>query len=911
MTPQRTLADLKPGSHVAWLYETDQEHQAIVTAYLRLGLERGEKVLYAAANRPLEALPAYLRAAGLDVAPYLASGQMAIVSAAGPLIDITALRNATLQAQAEGYTALRATREMAGLLPPLPVGRLTENARAAEEVLAGSPCLVLCQFDRRRCDAAAMLQAVAMHPWVIAGTTLYDNAHRVAPQTFVEHGLAGALLNQWLQNLAAHREAQGRLRHAIAELDGIFRAGAGALFRLDPAGTILGYRAGPSEDLLLQADTFLGRRAHDLLPPDVSRDLAAAMARAQQSDRVATFECTLSIAGEEQPLEVRVLALPGQDVLVLARDIASRRAAQKALRHHLAMEAAVTQASALLAAGRCVDLSEVLAVLGQAVGASRAYIFMFKDDGRRADNTHEWCAPGVAPQMQNLQDMDNAAFPWWMGKLWRGEDVVIADLERLPPEAAAERQLLAPQGIRALLSVPLTVAGRLSGFLGFDDTAAPHDWAAEDVRLLRAAAEALAAYEERQRATESLSFLAEASRVLATSLDYEATLQSVAQLCVPILGDWCIVEVAGDGGVLCQVAAAHADPAKQPLLDELTRAYPPSPHGLHPASRVLRTGQWEIIPELHDETWATPVAERHRALVRTLGLRSGMVVPLIARGRSLGTISFASGRTRCYGAAELALAEELARRCALAVDNARLYREAQQAIRSRDEFLSVAAHELKTPLTGLRGFAQLSLRRLHTNGVLPPQDLQRALQVIDEQSAKLSQLIGQLLDVSRIEAGQLRLERRPVDLVPLVAGVVDLARAESNAHPLVVRAPSSLPAVVDPLRLEQVLANLIDNAIKFSPDGRPIDVDLWEAGGTISLAVRDYGPGIAPEHRRRIFERFYQVQAASPGQGLGLGLYVSQRIVALHEGHCEVESPAGGGTRFVVVLPASADSSAR
>src|SRR5579884_383964 len=230
---------------------------------------------------------------------------------------------------------------------------------------------------------------------------------------------------------------------------------------------------------------------------------------------------------------------------------------------------------------------------------------------------------------------------------------------------------------------------------------------------------------------------------------------------------------------------------------------------------------------------------------------------------------------------------------------------AESALRLRDEFLSIAAHELKTPITSLSGQAQLLLRRLERDGQLEPERLAQALGMIRGQSDKLARLLGRLLDVSRLEAGKLMLERQPTDLAVLVAQVVAEARARGDLHPISLTAPPSLMADVDPLRLEQVLTNLLDNAVKYSPDGGPIEVVLARRDATtVELSVRDHGLGIPPERRGQIFERFYQAHAGDHRSGLGLGLYVSRQIVELHGGEIGVESPSDGGTRFTMRLPA-------
>jgi len=229
---------------------------------------------------------------------------------------------------------------------------------------------------------------------------------------------------------------------------------------------------------------------------------------------------------------------------------------------------------------------------------------------------------------------------------------------------------------------------------------------------------------------------------------------------------------------------------------------------------------------------------------------------------------------------------------------------AEAALRSRDEFLATASHELRTPITVLSGQAQLALRRLSRYGHLEPERAARTFEAINGQADKLARLVGQLLDLSRLEAGKLKLEPERTDLALLVEQVVSNARDWSDQHPISLDSPTSLEAEVDALRLEQVLTNLLDNAIKYSPDGGGIDVRLARGvDGSVELAVRDHGLGIAPEQRDQIFERFYQAHGNGYRSGMGLGLHISREIVELHGGQIRAEFPADAGTRFVVRLP--------
>jgi signal transduction histidine kinase len=241
----------------------------------------------------------------------------------------------------------------------------------------------------------------------------------------------------------------------------------------------------------------------------------------------------------------------------------------------------------------------------------------------------------------------------------------------------------------------------------------------------------------------------------------------------------------------------------------------------------------------------------------------------------------------------------------VSIENARLHAQAQQATRLRDEFLSVAAHELKTPMTSLRGYAQLLGQGLNQGKPLDSQLLAKGLRVIDTQAEKLSQLTAQLLDVSRIEAGKLQLEPREVNLTELIRGLVSAAQAGTQRHALELDLPERCWAVVDPLRIEQVVTNLLSNAIKYSPDGGTIDVSLSRGNDGVHLVVRDHGIGIPPERRARLFDRFYQAHGEGHFGGLGLGLFISRQIVELHGGTLEADFPPDGGTRFCVNLPGS------
>ncbi len=416
---------------------------------------------------------------------------------------------------------------------------------------------------------------------------------------------------------------------------------------------------------------------------------------------------------------------------------------------------------------------------------------------------------------------------------------------------------------------------------------------------------------EAEAARQRLGFLAEVSTQVAASLDLRTTLERVARAAVPVLADWCTLNIADPTGALQTETTAHVNPVQEELAKTMRQTYPRRQEsGRSPAVQVLESGATRIIANVDDRLLEQiSVDADHLQMWKALAPRAVMIVPLVAHGRSLGTMSLImtddSGRS--YAPADRALAEDVGRRAAMAVENAQLYTQTEQAVRARDEFLSVAAHELKTPVTSLRGFAQLTLRTLNQNGQIDVERLKRALKVVDQQSDKLTRLVAQLLDVSRVQSGKLALDRQDVDLSALLVDLVASIRTQSDKHELRAVIPPEMRAKVDPLRIEQVLTNLLDNAIKYSPDGGAVDVELSSSNddpASVVISVRDRGIGIHAEDRERIFERFYQADVGSyHGAGMGLGLYISREIVDLHGGQIRAEFPEDGGSRFVVTLP--------
>ncbi len=416
---------------------------------------------------------------------------------------------------------------------------------------------------------------------------------------------------------------------------------------------------------------------------------------------------------------------------------------------------------------------------------------------------------------------------------------------------------------------------------------------------------------ERRRAEDRLRFLAEASSLLAGSLDYATTLESVARLAVPGIADWCAVDIVSDDGMLERLAVAHVDPEKVALARSLEQRYPSNPDASYGVPEVLRTGRSEIYPEIDDALLvATARDAEHLAILRSVGLSSAMVVPLLARGRAVGAITLiASESGRTFDQDDLTLAEDLARRAAAAVDNARLFGQAQAAIRARDQFLSIAAHELRTPVAGLKGYAQMLLRAQERGGIAPER-LTHALRTVNTASGRLAPLTDDLLDVSRIRLGQLPLRPVPLDLAALVRDVGwRFADGLGSTHRLVMDVPAGpITTTVDAARVEQVLTNLLDNAHKYAPEGGEICLALRQEadGHGVELSVQDSGIGLPPGTAEMIFEPFGRAANAASRNlpGLGLGLYICRDIVERHGGRIWAESAGDGqGTTLRIWLP--------
>ena len=428
------------------------------------------------------------------------------------------------------------------------------------------------------------------------------------------------------------------------------------------------------------------------------------------------------------------------------------------------------------------------------------------------------------------------------------------------------------------------------------------------------------------------AFLAETSRHLAESLDYQTTLATVAHLALPHFGSWCMVDIVEADDSIRRVAVIHPDEEKQRLARSYYEEHPPGRDDPIGAPRVIRTRVSESAPVAVANALEGIADIAHRQLLEQLGAQRFLIVPMRARGRILGAITFVSDNQRKYDDADLLLAEDLGRRCGMAIDNARLYglaeaarenaafaaqradalrevadiarQEAEAANRAKAAFLATMSHEFRTPLAAIIGFVDL----LNDELAGPLTAVQRNyLTRIGRASAHLLRLIEEVLTISQVHAGRGSIHIEQVDLSEIVRDVAELIQPLVGAKKiaLAVDLPDApVLFATDAAKFRQIVLNLAGNALKFTSKGE-VRLSLAVEERAIVLRVRDTGVGVSTEEAERLFESFWQAGSPNTGQakGTGLGLAITRQLAQLMGGEVSVESTPGHGSTFTVRLP--------
>ncbi len=470
-------------------------------------------------------------------------------------------------------------------------------------------------------------------------------------------------------------------------------------------------------------------------------------------------------------------------------------------------------------------------------------------------------------------------------------------------------------GFQSVIVVPLEAHGQRIGALSlmYAESGRHYDQSDLAVALELARRSATAVdhallFHESQQAAARLRALASATHAFAeASLDLQAVLDAVARSAGELIGDQCILRLLSDDEVSLPVAAVfHPDADRRAKLTEfLSRETQRVDEGL--VGRVIATGRPVFLPSISRDELRSSVSAGHVEDIEQVPLHSIIIVIVRVRERTIGTLGLGrEGPGEPYTEEDLLLMQELADRAGMAIENARLYREAQDAIRAREQFLSIASHELKTPLTSVKASAQLLDRRLRQD----PIERARVSPLVDQIQSeinRLENLVLDLLDATRIQQGHLELRREQCDVVELARQAIERFESISQRlpeHDLILDAAIPVVAMIDPSRIDQVITNLVSNALKYSPEGGRVVVSVSGRGDMIEIEVTDQGLGISPEEQETLFQPFARGDVARQSiGGTGLGLFISAEIIERHGGTIGVESTLGRGSRFFVQLP--------
>jgi PAS domain S-box-containing protein len=687
-----------------------------------------------------------------------------------------------------------------------------------------------------------------------------------------------------------------------AFLAAIVESSEDAIVGKDLDGIITSWNPAAEQLYGYTAEEAIGRPISILIPPSRPDELPAIMDRLRRGERIQHFETT-RIRKDGSTLEVSLSLSPVHDArgrivgaAGIGREITDRRTAERERDDLLVRERAARE-----------QLDTILGGVADGVivqSADGTFVYANDTAARKAgfDSAEAYLGAGTYELSRRLSVLDAEGRPFPYDQLparraFHGDPA---------PEMVVQFRRADTEEIR---------------------------WSRTQSRIVRGAdGQPLAIsifhdITDEMRARDRLRFLAEAGAQLAGSLDVDETLAALVRVASTTLADWAVVILIDEDGVVQHIASAHRDPAKEPLTRRLHERQLQHASGATLLWQSIQSGEPLLLPVVTDEMMVQSARdEGHLELLRALGLSSLLYAPLASRGRVQGVIALFMAETgRRFGEEDRAIAVEIARRASLALENARLYREAHDAVQARDEFLSIASHELRTPVTAISGVAQVALRS-HQRGTLDDARLTRMLEQLIRGSQRLVTLTEDLLDVSRLQTGRFELRPEDLDLPTFVADFVDrfgvhlgeehqvtlevrgAGRGAGSEEPGTTRERSGEQILVqaDSARLEQVLANLLSNAVKYSPDGGTIAVAIDQDETSARIAVRDLGIGLPAGSEEAIFEPFGRAPNAAHRhiQGLGLGLYICRQIVERHGGRIWAESPGDGhGTTIQLWLP--------
>jgi PAS domain S-box-containing protein len=715
------------------------------------------------------------------------------------------------------------------------------------------------------------------------------------------------------------REAEDARRASDRELEDFFENAIEGLHWTGPDGVVLRANRAILDMLGFAPEEYVGHHVSEFhADAEVANDLLQRLAQHEEvRDYPARLRCK-SGAIKHVLIHSNVFWRDGAFVHTrcFMRDITERRNAELAVQR-MARLHRVT--AALARALSPADVADAALTEGsQVLGASTGVFSILTPDGGELEVI---AATGITKAAADIDSRVLLSAETARTEAFRTQQPVFVETNedwryRYPGSADPEAEV---NGARAVY--PLIADGRALGTISFgfgewrsiasEERMLMHGLvsqcaqALDRARLFEAERRARAEIEAAQRRS---AFLLEASTTLASSLEYEDTLAKIARLAVPRVADFCIVELAGEQGTSVPVEIAHVDPAKRDLACEVRRLYPPDPNGRRGVPNVLRTGRSELYDSVPDDLLRSDARRRdpdEQRMLAELGMDSAslMVVPMVARGRTLGAITLISTDSgRSYGPRDLSMAEDLAHRAAVAVDNARLYLEAREAVRTREDLLGIVSHDLRNPLAGMLMRCALLLETLPQDE--PGERIRRDIEAMNRSAHRMERLLRDLLDFASIQAGRLGVERRPHPVADLLREGMESLHALAGKRTVKdeTNVGSQLVQVMcDRERFLQIFSNLVGNALKFTPQDGTISVRAEQRGSEMVFGISDTGPGIAREEAGKIFQKYWQGRGGRTGAGLGL--YIAKALVEAHGGRIWVESAPGAGASFFFTLP--------
>jgi PAS domain S-box-containing protein len=718
------------------------------------------------------------------------------------------------------------------------------------------------------------------------------------------------------RDVTEHRRAQNELKASESRKSAILETALDCIITMDHNGKVVDFNSAAERTFGYSRSQIVGQELSEFIIPESLREryqqgLARYLATGEGPVLGHRHELpALRADGTKTPVEVSITcsSMDGPPLFTAyLRDISDLKRSESILAGQKRVLELLVQSEPLPAV---LDaLCEVME--GQSDEGLLATVLLMTEDGQRLRPVAGRQVPvEYVRAVDGIQigpvaaSCGTAAF--------RGEPVVVTDIAT-DPLWDSYRELALGQGLQAGWSTPIlssqgTVLGTFAVY--YRTPRGPTDG---ERRLMGILTSTAAVAIERRRAEGALRkseqtarFLAEASAALAVLVDFDSTLQKVACLAVPSFADWASVDLVQGDGTLKRVAVAHVNPAKVELAHELHRRFPPDPAAPQGVWTILRTGKAEIVTEISDELLKQSVKDDELLrIIRELGLKSYLGVPLKVRGKAIGVITFIAAESgRRYADADLATAQDVADRAAIAIDNAELYRELRDADRRKDEFLATLAHELRNPLAPIRnGLQVMRLAGLDGETVL------EARNMMERQLNQMVRLVDDLMDVSRITRNKLDLKKQRVDLADVIESAVETSRPliEQAGHEFSLTLPP-IPVYLnaDATRLAQVFSNLLNNSAKYTNSGGRIRLIAEIRGEEVTVRVQDNGLGIPSDALPRLFQMFSQVDRNMERAqgGLGIGLTLVRRLVEMHGGTVEAHSDGPGrGSEFVVRLP--------